>query len=252
MVKIPSFKENNRVLLGILYESINEHDTFTHVRSVFTDKWYNFIVPAVTPDKFDWALSTKVIENEQKNGFSLSYYVPQPLYSANKSYFTQLGKENESESDFYVFVKNEHRKKTQGKLVLIDVTTLQNFLEMVKVCFPEWENNETYSRYFYQLQNKNTDHLIKNYMYRIGNKDVGFCGYVGSQKQNVAYIHNTGVLPRYRRKGYFSNMIQLLANFSVENNIENSFALVDQDGASFMALQKLGFETKCKYYLFDL
>jgi hypothetical protein len=247
-----NFKQNNQLLIDILYDSITEYQTFVHARSIFKDKWYNFIVPSVASETLDWKMVEQIIQNEQKNGFELSYYVSQPLVENFQKYFAGIGKNNESESDFYLYAKNKHYDDVQGKFVLIDETTFKEFVSIVTVCFPEWDNNQGYSEYFFNLQNQQAGHIIQNYIYQVNGENVGCCGYLASRAHNLSYLHNTCVLPPFRRRGYFSNMIKFLSNHSVENNIENSFALVDDNGASFKALQKLGFATKHKYYLFDL
>jgi hypothetical protein len=249
---MPSFQENNQSLIGVLYDLVAEHETFTHVRSVFKDKWYNFIVPKVLPGMLDWQSVLELTHAEEKGGYALSYYVPERFRSAYKEYFFKRGKENESGSDFQVRAQNIRIDETPGELILVDNKILGNLLKMVEICFPDWDNNQEYTKYFYELQDKASHVVINNYLYRLNGNDVGFCGYVGSLQENLAYIHNTGVLPQYRRQGHFSNMIHHLMNKALESKIEYSFALVDKDGASYLALKKLGFVTKNKYYLFNI
>lgn len=243
-----SFIKSNELLTGTVYESVTAHDSFTHIKSYFRDAWYNFIVPNGSVDNFNWEKSQKVINREQKKGFALSYYIEEKLLP---EYRKRLSKHEDFGSEFYMFYKNKLTKKVPGELVDVNDNSVEKYVEMAKICFPDWENNEKYSRYFYDKQKQPSDDLsIVNYLYRVKGVDVGFASIIASNKHSLSYLHNMGVLPKYRRKGYFTDITKLLSNYSISKGIEESYALVEGGEASYHGFKKLGFTTKGKYYLF--
>ena len=243
-----AFTKSNNLLAGIVYESVTKHNSFTHIKSYFRDAWYNFIVPSGSVNTFDWEEAQKVIKAEQKKGFALSYYIEERLLPEYKK---RLSKHEDFGSEFYVFYKNSFFKEIPGELVKVDDDSIGLYVEMAKICFPDWENNEKYSRYFYDKQKESSDNLsIVNYLYRVNNENVGFAGIIASKKHNLSYLHNMGVLPKHRRKRYFTNITKLLSNYSLSKGIEESYALVEGGEASYHGFKKLGFTTEDKYYLF--
>jgi len=247
-----AFAQNNQILTGIIYDRITEHETFTHVHSVFPDEWYNFIVPKVGPQELNWEDVKKVVQAENLAGYSLSYYVPDELKQAYKLYFLEQGQSNESESDFAVFATNQISHQVPGSLELVTSESVDEFVRMDILCFPGWDNSENYCRHFFELQEQEEAANIRNYFYRVNNQIVGFGAIVLSRSLNLAYIHNTGILPEHRRQGHFTNLIRHLMNVAVQAEIAESFALVDDGGASQLGLQKLGFEARHKNYLFEM
>lgn len=247
-----AFAQNNKILTGIIYDRILEHETFTHAHSVFPDMWYNFIVPKVVPAELDWKEVNEVVEAEKRNGYSLSYYVSEELQPAYKQYFLEQGQANESESDFAVFATNQVVDQVPGCLELVTQDTVAEYVRMDMLCFPGWDNSENYCRHFFELQEQEEAANIRNYLYRVNDQIVGFGAIVLSPTLNLAYIHNTGILPEHRRQGHFSNLIRHLMNIAIQKGIAESFALVDDGGASHLGLQKLGFEARHKNYLFEM
>ena len=247
-----AFAQNNQILTGIIYDRIIEHETFTHAHSVFPDEWYNFIVPKVGPQELNWEDVKKVVEVEKTVGYSLSYYVPEEQQPAYKQYFLEQGQSNESESDFAVFATNQITDQVPGSLELVTQDTVEEYIRMDILCFPGWDNSENYCRHFFELQEQEKAANIRNYLYRVNENIVGFGAIVLSPTFNLAYIHNTGILPEHRRQGHFSNLIRHLVNVAVQAEIAESFALVDDGGASHLGLQKLGFEVRHKNYLFEM
>lgn len=101
----------------------------------------------------------------------------------------------------------------------------------------------------YVKQNKHQ--LVKNYLLRVDNQHVGFCGLIGLVKENLAYFHNVGVLPEFRRRGYFTSIIQHLTNETKLLDLADTYALVEQDSGSYHGLIKLGYDVVDKYHLFS-
>lgn len=244
------FTRGLRLFTGIIYESVNEYRTFTHIKSVFNDEWYNFIIPKVSPDQLDLTGVNKLIESERANGFSLSYYVPDSLFKLFNIYFNNTKHINTS-SDYFICMNNINKYNPIGQLILVDNSTIDTYVAMSQVCFPEWANNEEYARHMYKHQNSNKEKMVSTYLLKDNNKYIGFCGIIGSIKDNLAYFHNTGVLPEFRRKGYFTAIIQHLLNISLKSGITDTYALVENNSGSYHGLTKLGYKVEDKYHLFS-
>lgn len=239
-----------QLFTGIIYESVNKYPTFTHIKSFFKDEWYNFIAPTIAPNQLNSAEVKKLIDSETKLGVSLSYYISNDLFSQYATYFRDSNHFNTS-TDYYICSQHQHSYKPAGKLILVDDSTIDTYVSMSKICFPEWASNESYARHMYQHQKTNQGKIVRNYLLNDNGVYVGFCGFIGSKNENLAYFHNTGILPEYRRKGYFTAIIQHLINFSVKSGINESYALVENDSGSYHGLIKLGYEVQEKYHLFS-
>ena len=245
------FSRGLRLFTEIIYESVNEYPTFTHIKSVFKDEWYNFIVPKVTPDKLDSAEVKRVVDAEAKRGVLLSYYISDTLLNQYKRFFRDSTHINTS-TDYYICNQHKNIYKPSGELILVDDSTIDTYVSMSKICFPDWTSNESYARHMYRHQKENRGKIVRNYLLKDNGTFVGFCGFIGTKSENLAYFHNTGVLPDSRRKGYFTAIIQHLINFSLESGITESYALVENNSGSYHGLIKLGYKVEEKYHLFSI
>lgn len=245
------FESGLKLFSGIIYKTIDRYPTFIHIKSIFDDEWYNFIVPIVNSNQLDWEKVIKIIASEKKNGVSMSYYVPNKLLTDYQSYFSRNDNNIYTSSDVYICKKINEIYCPKGELVLVDDKSLQKNIDMAKICFPEWTNNEQYSRHMYDYQKNKGELIVRNYFLRVDGDDVGFCSCMESQELNLSYYHAIGVLPEFRRKGYFTAMIQHLMNETKKLNIDNVYALVEQDSGSYNGLIKLGYTVQDKYHLFS-
>lgn len=245
------FERSNHLLTGSLYRSTKSYGSFTHIKSMFSDPWYNFIVPHVAPSDLDWVAVQNVLDKEARAGYALLYYIKDIFVEEYRTYFSQNGQQENVGSEVYIAKKNQERIPVEGQLIEIDDNNLQLNLDMGSICFPEWKDNAQYVRYVYNLQKKSSDRIVKNYLYMINHESVGFAGIIASREQNLAYIHNTGVMPEQRRKGHFTNIVHHLMNFAHSQGISDIYALVEEDGGSYNALTKMNFITQEKYYLFE-
>jgi GNAT superfamily N-acetyltransferase len=203
------------------------------------------------PSDFDHLQAESIINSEKNVGVSLSYYIPDNFLSAYTKYFQLSGNHVNISSDYYIFRHVEQKLSPIGELVLVNDQTIQEYVHMAKICFPEWANNEEYANHMYYHQKNNRQLVVRNYLLQIDNKFVGFCGIIGSEKNNLAYFHNTGVLPEFRRKGYFTAMIQHLINTTISFGISDTYALVENESSSHHGLIKLGYTVQDKYHLFS-
>lgn len=245
------FNRGLDLFTGIIYRSITSYPTFMHIKSIFRDEWYNFIIPNVSPDNLNWDQALSIINSEKEQGYLLSYYIPDDLFNQYIKYFKVNSKNENIGSDFYIAKHIENKYSPIGNLVLVDDTTIQKYVDMAKICFPEWETNKQYAMHMYEQQKINKQLVVRNYLLKHDNNFVGFCGMISSQKNNLAYFHNTGVLPKHRRKGYFAAIIQHLVNLSIPLGISDTYAIVENESGSYHGLIKLGFIVKDKYHLFS-
>lgn len=245
------FNRSNQLFTGIIFDSLNKYETFTHIRSIFNDAWYNFIVPDVPPGELNWSQVQEVIRVEVSHGFQLSYYIPTRLLAKYIKYFENNGKNKDLGSDIYMFKQNKAQLTTTGELILVNDHNIEEVINIAKICFPDWANNEEYSRHMYKHQKNDTNLIVKNYLYSFDKQVVGFCGIIASLALNLAYFHGIGVLPDYRRKGHFTAIVQNLINDSIALGISDTYALVELNGGSYHGLTKLGYTPADKYYLFS-
>ncbi len=246
------FDRGLRLFDGIIYESINRYPTFIHIKSIFSDEWYNFIVPIVQSGRMDWTHAEIIINLEKINGYSLSYYVPESLLSDYVEYFASNDHNKNLGSDVFSCKQVLEKYTPLGELTLVDDETITTYIRMAKTCFPDWANNEEYAIHMYDHQKNNKQLVVQNYLLKHNDTFVGFCGMICSQKDNLAYFHNTGVLPEFRRKGYFNAIIQHLINTVISLKISDTYALVENESGSYYGLSKLGFTVEDKYHLFSI
>ena len=245
------FARGLKLFDGIINKAVDNYPTFLQIKSVFSDEWYNFIVPLVPPTKLDWPHAKTIIAAEKIHGISMSYYIPDQYIDAYKQHFLLQDQQDNLSSDIYISKKVDQELSPVGKLILIDDQTITTYIKMAKTCFPEWANNEEYALHMYDHQKNNTRTIVLNYLLVHNNEQVGFCGLIGSTNTNLAYFHNTGVLPQFRRKGYFTAIIQHLIKVTKSLGIHDTYALVEQDSGSYHGLLKLGYSVEDKYHLFS-
>jgi len=244
------FARSNQLLTGVLYDFIQEYPTYFHLKSIFSEAWYNFIVPKVDPTQLDWDHINSTINHERNLKFQLSYYISHRFLPAYQQYFVEHYHNEQIGSECYVFKHSNHSLPTVGELVLVENSNIEEYVHCGKVCFPEWDNNESYARLVYQLQQNRTNCMITNYLFRVDQQIVGFGGIIASVNQNLSYFHNVGVLPQYRRRGYFTAITQHMINVCLSRGISDTYALVEENEASYHGYLKLGFAVDDRYYLF--
>jgi GNAT superfamily N-acetyltransferase len=245
------FERGLNLFDGVIYDPIIKHPTFSHIKSIFCDEWYNFIVPKVSPDKLNWSETSNVIKSQKEIGISMSYYIPDNLSQLYKDYFTKDNKHTSTSSDYYICKHVDAKSTPIGQLFLVDDSSLKILIGMAKICFPEWPNNEQYARHMYEHQKSNSHKIVRNYLLKQDNNLVGFCGLIASQVDNLSYFHNMGVLPEFRRKGYFTAMVEHLINISIEYGISDTYGLVENGSGSYHGLTQLGYVVEDKYHLFS-
>jgi hypothetical protein len=246
------FDRSNQLLTGITYISFKTYPTFSHLKSIFKDGWYNQIIPSVLSNELDWRSVKEILSTEQKEGYSLSYCIPEDYLKDYQEAFAINGHKPFGSECYIHKSVSQIEDNFMGQFEEVNQGNLETFIEIAKSCFPDWTNNEEYSRLFYNLSQEDQSKVIyRNLLYKVGDQYVVICYLIISEELNLGYIHNTGVLEVHRRRGYFTDMVNYSCKLSLESGASDCYAIVENDGASFMGLSKLGFTPKHNFYLFE-
>jgi hypothetical protein len=246
------FSKSIELLKDVVYSEINEHKNFLHLKSVFKDAWYNFIVPSVPKKDFSWTDSEKVIEKEKQSGFRVSYYIPEKYLKEYKSPLKNKGLSKLGDDTFMALTMKGKFKRVEGEYVEVNEDNLNKYVSIAESCFPDFSTEREYCNYFYKLKSKNVDadRLVSNLLLKAGNRFVSFASVYASRRMNLAYLHNAGTLEKHRRKGYNASLVKYLCNLAFDKGITNIYSIVEEGGGSYISLSKLGFTPKAKFYLY--
>lgn len=248
------FSKSNKLLVGSIYSELKDNldKSLLYISSPFKDQWYNFMVPLVESNHFDWKYAETTIEKESLKGRKISYYVHSSL---KDSYEKELKKRGYSDGgdEIYIYKKiSGQMDGCGGSLVPVNNAMLEKYVEMSCICFPDWDNNEEYSRMCYDFDSSVKSREFPAFVLQVDGECVASGALLLSTSQDLSlgYIHNTGTLPEHRRKGYFSCMIKEMCNYLRQKGINEVYAIVEEDSGSYHGFKKLGFDVKEKFYLY--
>ncbi len=248
------FNQGKELLQDVFYTDIRHFKNFTYMRSTFTEKWYNLIVPSVPPQNLDLYMVYKILDEETRNGYAVSLYIPHHMYGAYKP-FLQQKQFVEAVDDIYVrYLLNGGEGHVEGDFREVDSSLLVPFIQAGEECFPEWPNQADYSRFCLKLHTdlvNNEDKQNYNILLFERGEVVAFASLLLSRRLRLGYIHNVGTVPARRRKGYFEKVVRHLLHLALEEGISVVYANVENHGASFHGFHKLGFQENCRYHLFS-
>ena len=244
------FNQSSRLLTGVIYREVKKYPAFVHLKSFFNDGWYNFLVPTVWVKDFPWSQATGVVESEAKLGYDVSFYIHSSFLADYQPVLKERGHEKIGSEVYMVKTLDKPFQNIICEYENVTNTNIDLFVNLAKMCFPDWDNNEEYSRYFHKLSKTSVDPNVKNFISKSGTDTVGFGGVVISRKLRLAYLHNTGVLESFRRRGFYSDLVRYRCNKSLELGVSEVFALVEENSESYHGLEKLGFRPEETYYLF--
>ncbi len=186
---------------------------------------------------------------EKESGYSVSYYIDNQFY---EDYKDNLEKKEIKElgTDVYLLKKlKEKYKLDEEDFQTVNSANLEDYISLAKTCFPDYENEEEYTRYFYDLTLRYPE-KYKNILLRKDAEIAAFGSVILSPELNLAYFHNTGTSPKYRRKGLFTQIVKKSSNLSCDSKIIEVYAIVEEDCGSYHGLKKLGFEEAEKFHFF--
>jgi RimJ/RimL family protein N-acetyltransferase len=247
------YDNNLRLFDQVLLDQVTKYPNFLHLRGIYKDEWYNFIVPSVTVDQLDFSATERLIKKEAENGYKVSYYIPVEL---NESY------ENKLKEFGYDFLAAEQyiRKEMKEKYLLseldieqVNEATLESYLEASVTCFHDWPSNKEYSEKFFEIMNNNP-YDDKEFNTYVGNKDgkvVSYGSIIIDHNAKLGYLHNSGTLKEYRRQGFHSEIVKRRCNWAFDKGIKEIYAIVEEDSASFKSLSKLGFGIDSSFFIYS-
>ncbi len=243
------FKRSNKLMEGILYEGFFEYKTFIHAKSVLKDAWYNYIIPKVGPSILNKKEVKRIIENEKKAGYLMSYYLNESILNDYYKYSLQL--ENFGD-DVFISIKVTEPYKIENKdFVELTELNLEEYVSLAKSCFPDWENEEMYTRMFFNFGEKKNERILKTILIKEGNDIIAFGSVIIDLDLKLAYLHNSGTHERSRNKGYFSALVKNRCNIALEYGIKEVYAIVENGEGSYRVLSQLGFEVQETFHLYS-
>lgn len=246
------FFRSNNLLLGSIYSGLNfsQDKTFLYISSPFNDQWYNFMVPLVKPSDFNWKEAERIITEEKEQGRDVSYYIHSSLVADYESFLKEL-RYADGGDEVYMYKQLElSDSESAANLTVVDDSSLEDFVKMSNSCFPDWDNNEEYSRKCYNFDKAINTREFPSFILKDEGKASSFGALILSKELNLGYIHNTGTLEKYRRKGYFSSLIKSMCRYLLDRNISEVYAIVEEDSGSYHGFKKLGFDAVEKFYLY--
>ncbi|MCX7996594.1 MAG: GNAT family N-acetyltransferase [Patescibacteria group bacterium] len=247
------FNHGKDLLRDIFYSDIRRFETFSYLKSVFTEKWYNLIEPTVPPNNLDWYTVYSILDRETRARVGVSYYVPHHLYAAYKPFLQRKGY-TLAWDDTYLrktLLKTEHLP--DGVFRDIDERTLEEYLRISGVCFPDFSNNAEYGGMCVEFARRGRpedDKVMRNIMLFDAGQPVAFGSVLYSRSLRLAYIHNVGTHPEHRRKGHFARLIQFLCHEAALDDVSEIYANAKTDGPSYHGFLSCGFQENIRYHLF--
>lgn len=240
------------LLKGTLFTDIVELPTYNLVKGFLTDSIWNYVIPKTISDKVNFNEIETVI-NKYKEERDFSIYVPVELQNDYDKFLLSKGYKLES-VDTYIFRKldSEFSLSLEGGETFEEVTSesYEDYLAQAKLAFQEWENEEHYTNMFYKLGNKFEDKELRNFIIRNSEDIICFGSVIYSKSLNLAYFHNSGSNPKYRRKGYFTKLKGFMCDYIYLQGVDRVYALVEENGGSHKALSQTGFKVNTKYYIY--
>lgn len=246
------FWDAQRLLTGTIYESINEFETFVHIRSFLDDAWYNFIVPkAVTPGELDIAAIENIAAREAKDGKKMGYYIHSSLKDVYLSWLNKRGLKDLGDDLLMLKAVSTNVVAFPAGYELTTHFDNDEVGALLVEAFPTWPNESKYFKRFikYKEEGQPGRDFI-DYVVTYEGEPVGSCSMVVDCTEKIAYIHNSGVAEEHRRKGLFTSLIKACENYSLERGVDRVTCLVDRADDSFPGFKKLGYSIAADFKIY--
>ncbi len=247
------YLKNLTLFSGVINQTVTDYSTFKHVKSIFPDEWYNFIVPTVPSHDLEFTKVQQILDSEASAGVKTSYYINQEFFT---DYNTFLKGKGLSEIGNDVYMVKELTEvlpvRTNEQIQELTSLNLEEYLTLSAQCFPEWSNNRSYCEHFFDLsqQNQLENKILKTFVMFSDGKIVAFSSIIIDTQVGLAYLHNSGTHPDYRKQGYHKEMVNFRCNYALQKGVYNIYAIVEDLSNSFNNFKSMGFEQKDKFYLF--
>jgi ribosomal protein S18 acetylase RimI-like enzyme len=249
------FNQSKSLLQDVFYTDVRRTPTFTYLKSVFSDKYYNLLEPTVPPKQMDWYSAYKILDEEKRAGVEVSYYIRHDLYAEYKPYLMKKGYAL-AWDDIYVRKNLDiHTPLPEGQFNEVDIDSLEHLIRLSNECFPDYPNGKEYCQMCLAVTQQHAasdDKKNLNILMKKNGEEVSFGSILLSRKQKLGYIHNVGTVERFRRQGLFSSLVHYLEHQAVQEGIEVVYANVENHGSSYHGFLKLGYQINCQYHLFCL
>ncbi len=248
------YKYHIKLLKSILFIETKELKQYYYLQSFMKEDFWNLIIPKVRANKLNLPKILSIIKSSREDGFKFSMYIPEDLNRYYENYLETL-RYKPSLSDVFVYKEIAHKYKLKltknEEIVEVDENNMAEYLELNLICFAGYTNQKQYLKRFAKFPEKIKGRVLKNFMIKKGNKYVSFGSIVFDKKKNIAYMHNSGTHPNFRHQGYFTTLKKYIMNYLLEQNISRVYAIVEENGGSYYALKKLGFESMEKFYIYS-
>lgn len=250
------FDHYKTLLEGVFFEKIEQFSTFSYLRSVFPQQWYNLIEPTVPLEELDVDACRHLMRREEDR--SVSWYIHHHLLPVYQSFLDGEKAKQQADEVYLVQSLSSLQNLTNPAQVPFQQVTLDSFesyVAMVGECFPGYDNNREYCRHYFDISKLHnpTDSHIYNYNITLPDANgalVAFGSVLLSDTLKTAYLHNLGTVPEHRHKGFFLYTIQALESLAKGHGVETVFANADFDGASYYGFKKAGYHEDSRYLLF--
>ncbi len=248
----PILKTTLQLFLKTNSISVKKYPTFMHNQGIFDDPWYNYIIPLVACANLDKEAVRNVIKKQNQKGKNVGYYINKKLVSNYQSYLKKQGYHNFG-NDTYL-VRKITKKAEYSLNSNYKVTTDYDLEEVIKVlekCFPDWPEERRYSK-LYENYKKHwqPSRFFETFCIFYKEQIVAAASIVVDQNLNISYLHNDGVLLAHRRKGLHTALIQARHNYAVSRKVSQLVTIVEQNSASYLSYQKLGYDDIDSYFIF--
>lgn len=133
-----------------------------------------------------------------------------------------------------------------AEIVEVNSDTFDHFEVVLAEIFKEFSGNKAYIAMCRgtldgTVTSDVDDFAAKFFVIYDGETPVAGAGLFYSVKENIAYLHNTGTLEKYRGKGYQTAFIRHRVNLAHELGIDRIYSIVEQGIVSWANMIRNGF-----------
>lgn len=244
------FEDSVLLLKGSAFVNVSRSDSFIYLEG--NSFFSSYIVPTTAFEEFNTEFAEKIMSQVPEDKI-ISLYIPEEFKESFSGYLT----ENEYSLDFVdcFLLKDLKEDYTipQDDNVIVEVASdnFDEFLAAALKTFPEWSNEEDYTRYFDSLaQSSSENKIFKDFMLKVNDTVASFGSIILDKDTNLAYVHNAGTLDQFRRQGYFTTLNMSFCNQALFNKINRIYVIVEQGEESHQAYQKMGFTEQGNYFIY--
>ncbi|MCA9381672.1 GNAT family N-acetyltransferase [Candidatus Dojkabacteria bacterium] len=247
----PFWYKHKTLMLGAFYQNIRNGDDFDYFRSYFKQTNYNLF--KIKSKNLDSVLDkyNHIKENELSRGYRTSIYLKDNLEGIYKDKLSQEGFTKDGD-DVWVLkkVSDTIDLPNKFKVKTVDSNNFDDYLNLVQLSFPDYDNNSEYCNFCFDLSNKKDKNNI-NYLFYIDSSLVFSGSILYDSDLQYGFIHNVCTHPEYRKQGIFSYFLDYMENFAKEKGVEYLSANVEGGGGSHRVFKNKDYNDYEKYYYYN-